>query len=568
MSISAPAGLATSLAEACGEARSLARALGITTTAAGVLSRRGHVDPDAARRFLEPRLAELTRPDGMADRALACARLARAIRAKERIGVFGDYDCDGITSAAIMTSVLRALGGEVQPFLASRFDGGYGLSSAALERIQAFGPSVLVTCDCGSSDHESVARARSAGIDVIVIDHHLVPAEPLPAIAFLNPHRPECNFPYKGMASCGLALSIAAGLRSELGVKLDVRDWLDLVAIGTIADVAPLDGDNRALVRAGLQKLREAARPGVRALLEVAELDPRHVLTSHDVAFRLAPRINAPGRLGSPDLALQLLLATSLEEARALASAIERLSTERRSIQDRILAEAIEDIESNGWHERPGIVVGRADWNHGIVGIVAGRLVSRYGRPIIVVGFEGDRGRGSVRGPSGARLHDLLVQCAPALVRFGGHQAAAGVEVRSAQLPELRERFEAAVRASEAEASGVASCGSGEAAVVLSEEDDPSRVAADFSRFEPCGERNPAPKIAVHALLASAREVRGGHLKLELELQSGFRMSAFGANMGAQAGQLGSGRITVVGELRPDRYRGGNAVELRADAIL
>ncbi len=209
----------------------------------------------------------------MVDRAALTQRMARAVRDAERIWVFGDYDCDGITSAAIFTELLRELGAEVVPRLASRFEGGYGVSDPAVDRILETRPAVLVTCDCGSSDHASLQRVTDAGVDVLVIDHHLVPDEPLPALAFINPHRPECGFAFKGLASCGLVLSLVAALRTELGAKLDVRKSLDLVAIGTIADVAPLDGDNRPLVRAGLAALRAAKRPGVAALLEYAKID-------------------------------------------------------------------------------------------------------------------------------------------------------------------------------------------------------------------------------------------------------------------------------------------------------
>ncbi|HSC89670.1 MAG TPA: DHH family phosphoesterase, partial [Polyangiaceae bacterium] len=221
------------------------------------LARLGLGEGTAEReRFLRPRLAELTRPDAMVDRSTAARRLARAVRENERIVVFGDYDCDGMTATAILTDALRELGASsVTPVLASRFAGGYGLSARALERVLEAEPSLVITCDCGSSDHPSLERLRQRGVDAVVIDHHLVPAEPLPALAFLNPHRPDCGFAYKGLASCGLAFSVVAALRSELGAQLDPKGYLDLVAIGTIADVAPLDGDNRALVRAGLAQL-------------------------------------------------------------------------------------------------------------------------------------------------------------------------------------------------------------------------------------------------------------------------------------------------------------------------
>jgi single-stranded-DNA-specific exonuclease len=543
------------------EARALARALDVSVTLGDILHRRGHVELEATRRFLNPRLAELTPPQRMADRARAAERLAVAVRAGERVCVFGDYDCDGITSAAILSDVVEAVGGSVTTLLASRFAGGYGVSAAAVEKIAGSGARVLVTCDCGSSDHASLVELGRRGVDVIVIDHHLVPAEPLPALAFLNPHRPECGFPYKGLASCGLALSVAAALRAELSVALDLRRWLDLVAIGTIADVAPLDGDNRALVRAGLAQLGASPRPGVRALLELAGIDASEPLTGEDVAFRIAPRVNAPGRLGAPDLALRLLRARSADEARAHAAEVEQLSAERKAQQQKILDEAVEEIERERWAARPAIVVGRQGWNHGVVGIVAGRLAARYALPVIVVGFEGEHGRGSARGPAGARLYDAIEASSDAVDRFGGHQAAAGLELAWSALPALRERFEQAVAAQSPASSPVC-----DDATLLCPDDDPARVVADLALLEPCGAGNPPPRVAVCGELTSAREVRGGHLKLELELEGGRRIAAFGPGLGARASDLGP-RPLVVGRLRRDRWRGGDAVEIKIDQL-
>jgi single-stranded-DNA-specific exonuclease len=547
------------------DARKLGEALGMTTTVAEWLRRNGHDDSDATRRFLDPKLSHLSQPDGMADRAIAAKRLAHAIRSKERIAVFGDYDCDGITSAAIMTEILRALGGDVVPLLASRFDGGYGVSEAACNRILASSAKVLVTCDCGSSDHVSLARLKAKGLDTIVIDHHLVPDEPLPAVAFLNPHRPDCGFPYKGLASCGLALSVGAALRAEMDRKLDLRVWLDLVAIGTIADVAPLDGDNRALVRAGLAMLGTPERPGLRALADLAKMESTTKLGARDVAFRIAPRLNAPGRLGPPDLALELLLEKDPTRARELAERVEALSIERRALQEQMTDEAVQEIEENGWGERSAIVIGREGWSTGIVGIVAGRLADRYLRPVVVIGFEGSIGRGSVRGQKGARLHDALSQVSSVLDRFGGHQAAAGLEIRAERLTELRAAFESAVSS---QGAAVIPEELGDA-VRLVPEDDLPRIVDDIERLEPCGQGNPAPRLIVEGKVAEAREVRGGHLKLDFIAAGGKRMSCFGFTMGSLAPGLGTGNpVTVVGELRRDTYRGGGAVELRLDRVL
>lgn len=544
-------------------ARNLGRSLSLSSTVAEWLLRRGHGDSDATRRFLDPRLAHLTDPGAMADRAAAADRLAAAVRRRERIAVFGDYDCDGITSAAIMTEILRALGGDVRPLLASRFDGGYGVSPAATERILGSGATVLVTCDCGSTDHPSLERLAARSVDTVVIDHHLVPDEPLPAVAFLNPHRPDCGFAYKGLASCGLALSIGAALRAVLGQKLDLRQWLDLVAIGTIADVAPLDGDNRALVRAGLARLSQAPRPGLRALASLAKVDFGRPLSARDVAFRLAPRLNAPGRLGSPDLALELLLARSDEAAFELATSVDALSEKRRSIQEAMTAEAIAEIEREGWADRPALVVGREGWSSGIVGIVAGRLADKYGKPVIVIGFDGAHGRGSVRGPKGVRLYDALARTAECLERFGGHQSAAGLEVRADRLSDLRALFEMAVTL-----PGVSEdAAEPTPAVRLATDDNPAKVVEDIERLEPCGEANPSPRLYVEGRVVESKVVKGGHLKLDVALDGGSRISCFGATMGDLSTSI-NGAVALYGELRRDTWRGSGAVELLVDRVV
>jgi single-stranded-DNA-specific exonuclease len=540
-----------------GEAIELARALGLTRTAAAVLLARGFRDPVAIERFLEPRLSHLTPPEAMKDRCEAVDRIARAVQANERICVFGDYDADGITAAALLTDVLRTLGAEVVPVLADRFDGGYGLSDRALDRVLEAHPSLLVTCDCGSTDHERLERARRAGVDAIVIDHHRVPEAALPALAFLNPHRPGCPFMYKGLASVGLALSVGAGVRAKLGVSLDMRRWLDLVAIGTIGDVAPLDGDNRALVRAGLTMLARGQRPGTRALAEIAQTSGG-TPTGEDVSFRFAPRINAPGRLDKPDLALQLLLAKTETQARQIAAEVEAFCTRRKEVERAVMAEALAMLEAPSLGDLPGIVLARQGWHPGVVGIVAGRLAARFGKPTVIIALEGARGRGSARGPSGFSVYDALHRARDLLVGFGGHHAAAGVEVHSDRVDLLRDRFaEACADIGVPEMRAPL-----EADALLEEGDPPGRVMGELERFEPCGQGNPAPRVAIERCrVLGVRELRGGHLRLWLDV-AGARLSCFGADMGALAVRMGP-HARVVGALRRDTWNGGGAVEMR-----
>lgn len=544
-----------------GDVLALARGLSVTATFASWLARRGLTDVEAARTFLAPRLAGLTHPGDMAGRTEAAERIARAVRSGERIAVFGDYDCDGMTAAAILTEALGVLGGNVSTFIGSRFEGGYGVSPPAVERLVSSGASLVVTCDCGSSDHAALRQLAERGVESVVIDHHLVPDEPLPALAFLNPHRPDCRFPFKGLASCGLALSIVAAVRTALGRTLDLKSLLDLVAIGTIADVAPLTGDNRALVRAGLAVLGDAQRPGLRALYDLAGITPGNALSADDVAFRIAPRLNAPGRLGSPEPALKLLVERNRERAEALAASLENSSLERRARQDRMLDEALAEIREHRYDERAAIVLGREGWGTGIVGIVAGRLADRFARPVVVVGFENGHGRGSVRGPRGIRLYDALERARPLLVRFGGHQAAAGLEVSSGRLGELREAFEAAVADQTGRADGPSATASTNGVLRLVAGDRPSRLLTDLALLEPCGEGNPYPELEFEADVLVAREVTGGHLKLELDV-NGERVGAFGPGMGARTSDVGK-TATVAGRLRRDTYRGGDAVELK-----
>ncbi|WP_437573033.1 single-stranded-DNA-specific exonuclease RecJ [Sorangium sp. So ce887] len=548
--------------EASPEALAMARELGLSITVADILHRAGRAPDEATRRFLDPRLSHLTPPDAMADREASADRIARAVRAGERIAVFGDYDCDGITATAIMTGALRALSGQVVPLLATRVEGSYGLSAPALERVMRACPTLLITCDCGSSDHERLAAARAAGIDCVVIDHHLVPAEPLPALAFLNPHRADCGFPYKGLASCGLALTLLAAVRKKLGSSLDLRPYLDLVAIGTVADVAPLTGDNRALVRAGLGVLQTGPRPGLRALAALANLDLGRGASAEDVAFRIAPRLNAPGRLGDPDISLELLLAHDSVTASALAATVEQAQMKRRAIQDEMLVSALAEIERAGFERDPAIVIAREGFHPGVVGIVAGRVTSRFGKPTIVIALEGAKGRGSVRGPAGARLHDALSLCRAELVGFGGHQAAAGVEVRADRVEALRAAWCDAFREQDLPAAAAFAA----AHVRLDDRDDLAAVARDLERLEPCGEGNrPAYVLLPGAAVRSARNLKG-HLKLELTFAR-REISCFGFELGELAPRFTGRSVDVVGRLRRDAWRGGDAVEIRIEHV-
>jgi single-stranded-DNA-specific exonuclease len=502
----------------------------------------------------------------MADRDLAADRLAAAVRRRERVVVFGDYDVDGITSSALLTRVLRRLGGDVTALVASRFEGGYGLSDAALQRVLAERPAVVVTCDCGTSDHPRLASLRACGVDAIVVDHHKVPEEELPALAFLNPHRPACGFPYKHMASVGLAFSVAAAVRQRLDASLDLRGLLDLVALGTVADVAPLDGDNRILTRAGLQRIGDGeVTPGVRALL--AEVKPKFRLAARDLAFQVTPLLNAPGRLGSAMPTLRLLLEDDPSRAASLARDLALANQQRKEISAQLTQLAVRQVREVYGDALPaGIVVAGEGWHHGMGGIVAGRLVDRYNVAVAVVSLDGEEGVGSVRAPRGAKLFDAVSACKGDLVRFGGHDGAAGLSVRRDRIDAFRAGFaDAMARQPRPEPKA------SRADVALTEADLTAELGRDLISLEPTGEGNPEVVAEVSgALLRDARPVGEGHLRVTLAL--GRRTIGGFVRDGQARRERGevpavSSRVTAIGNLRLDPWSGPEAVQLEVAAI-
>ena len=541
----------------------LADACGLGLSAGQILLNRGIDTPNEAGAFLEATLRGLSSPEPMVDRGAASERIARAIRARERIVVFGDYDVDGTTSALILSEVIEALGGEARTLIADRFRGGYGLSEQALNRCLAESPGLLITCDCGSSDHERIASANSKGVDVVVVDHHLVPKETLPALAFLNPHRAECGFAYKGLCSAGLAFSLGAALRSEMGATLDLRRWLDLVAVGTIADLAPLTGDNRRLVRAGLKRLASpAARPALSAMRQAAKIPESAHVTTRDVAFRFSPRLNAPGRLGVADLTLRFLRAAQPKEAWGLLEEVESRNDERKALGERATTEAKAQVrEVYGEAPSTGVVVASEDWHRGVVGIAAARLVDTFGVPAVVIAFDGEQGHGSVRTIADFDVHQAVSACASHLRAFGGHRAAAGLSLERGELEGLRAAFsEAAPAGSFAETSTL------DVDVALG---GAFRVPAleDLQRLGPFGEGFPVPSFQLEAHVVEARGVGQDKAHGKLQLRVGEdTVRAFAPGLFSRI--EGRSDLTLIGEFQPDHWIGGRAIELLVKDVI
>jgi single-stranded-DNA-specific exonuclease len=542
-------------------AASLAAALGVRPLTARVLLGRGLGEPSLAARFLAPKLADLRRPDGIADLGRAMERLIAARAAKETIAVFGDYDVDGVTTAAILTTTLRALGAQVIPRVASR-QAGYGVGVADVDRFADEGCRVLVTGDCGTSDHEALAQCRRRGMDAIVIDHHQVPSGETAAYALINPHRADDRFPFKGLASCGVAFYLAAALRTRLGAaagSFDPRDLLDLVALGSIADLVPLLDENRILVAAGLRALAGRKRPGLRALATLSRL-AEGAFTAEDVSFRLAPRLNAAGRLGEAQLALDLLLAPDDATANRLAEELDDRNRERQRIQEEVWTQCLAACEP--FQSDPALVLGAEGWHHGVVGIIAARLVDKFARPAVVVGFENGQGRGSARTIAGFNLYDALAACGQHLTRFGGHAAAAGVSLPYDRLDAFRQDFvaEAGRRLAAGAAAAAAAPLLVDAVVELADLD--VRGTEDLARLAPFGHSNAEPLLALAGVTAQATRLVGqGHLQLTLE-HRGASGDAIAFGMADRDPGRGA-RVDLLASAEVDTFRGDRRARIK-----
>ena len=432
---------------ACDEAAAaaLARRLGVTPVAARILCLRGLGTDDAASRFLSPSLEHLHDPAGLADMGRTVERLLAAIDRRERIAVHGDYDVDGITSTVILRRALELLGADVVHFIPERLRDGYGLDPSGIDRLHALGVAVTVTVDCGIRGLAAARRCLELGIDLIVTDHHEPGAALPPAFTVINPKRRDCAYPDKDLAGVGVALKLVQALCEKTGNARWLPGFVKIAAIGTLADVVPLVGENRVIAKLGLERLSHGPHTvGLRALLESAGLVGKPLDGFH-VSFILAPRVNAAGRMSTPDLATRLLLASDesmAEEARELAARLESENLRRREEEAQTLDRAQRAIDSD-----PGIgahnilVVDGEDWHRGVIGIVASRLVDRYHRPAIVLSVEGDAAHGSCRSIPGFDMLAALETCHDVLKRFGGHRQAAGLTLDVARLQEFGARI-------------------------------------------------------------------------------------------------------------------------------
>ncbi|MEP6990871.1 MAG: single-stranded-DNA-specific exonuclease RecJ, partial [bacterium] len=475
----------------------------------------------------------------------------------------GDYDVDGMCSTTLMTRALRLLGGTVVPFIPQRLVDGYDLTDAGVRAAQAAGATLVVTCDCGTSAVQPVAALQAAGIDVIISDHHL-PGGDLPnAFAVLNPKRPGCGSEDKDLAAVGVAFKLALAVtRAMGGNENQVLGMLDLVALATIADIAPLKGENRIFARYGLRMLAETQNIGLRALIRAAGLDGKP-LTAGRVGFILAPRLNAVGRLGKALRGVELLTATNEHDANAIARELEEMNARRQEIDRAVLEQARQRVLALDLEETYGIVIAEDGWHPGVIGIVASRIVEEFGRPTILIGLDGDEGKGSGRSISRFDLHGGIGRYKHLLKRFGGHRSAAGVTIARDQVEEFARRFNEGARE------------------VLTPDDlvpelrvDMEVALADITpefeallrHLEPCGMGNPSPMLVTRGvrLAAPPRRVGDGGLKLSIQIAGRENLEAIGWSLGARITELDVGRpFDIAYRLERDEFRGVSRLQAR-----
>ncbi len=547
----------------------LAQAVGTSPRIASLLWARGLGNPEDAHRFLHGTMADLPDPEGLPGVTMAAHRLADAVCKQETVGIHGDYDVDGVTSTVVLTEFLTQAGGRATWFIPDREKDGYGLSFRTVDVLCDRGIGVLLTCDNGTSAVAEVDRARARGVDVIICDHH-TPGASLPQVlALLNPRVSDPQGPFADLAAVGVCFLLVVATRRELRKRgwfgegrkePNLKALMDVVALGTVADLAPLRGVNRLLVREGLKVLEQRRRPGLRALLEVSRTSSEEPLTASTLGFRLGPRINAAGRLDDAAPAVDLLLTGDESTAGRLAVDLDGINRRRQEIQDGTWSEVLAQVKAGGDLEgRRGLVLWSKEWHPGVVGIVAARVVEQFWKPAVLISVRDGVGRGSARTVPGTNLYGELRQCSDLLQRFGGHRAAAGLTVEESQLPLLKQRFERELWSAMSAEDRIPS-------LLTDGEMDPAEVGeallGDLHLLQPFGLANPEPVFVVRgARVVSKKDIASGGLAISVE-GGGGRIRAVGFGLGWTAAGLPE-RVDLAFSPQVNVFRGQRSIELR-----
>ena len=542
-------------------AQRLAASLGISEPVAHVLARQFE-DETIADRHLRPQLAHVSDPFAVGNLRTAAERLVEAVNKQERIAILGDYDVDGVSSTAMLVDLLRRLGAEPAYFVPRRLEEGYGLSMAALNRVLADArPQLFVALDCGTNSIAEVERLKAEGVDVIIVDHHVAKAEAVSCI-LVNPRVNDTeDSPWQSLCTAGLVFKLIHGILKVLrlsgdprGTSIQVKDYLDLAALGTIADLVPLLYENRILAAHGLRALGEARRPGVRALISVSGMEPGAVLSSVDVSYRIGPRINASGRLADASLPLQLLLSSSEADCQRDAELLDQINRERQEIDKRVTEEATAQAEAMG--DLAGYVL-QGDWHPGVVGIAAGKICRALDRPVIVLGKEGETAKGSGRSVPGINLVEALTACSELLSTFGGHPMAVGISLNLSEVESLRERFAQAVAQQKA-AGGVVLDGRDLDIVHwIKSHEISERLLDDLELLQPYGESNPEPIFGVKGFVFDKAPTVFGdsNFRHQSTLSGGRRLNFIAWRLATRMPEVGRA-VDLAVKLQWNRWQG------------
>jgi single-stranded-DNA-specific exonuclease len=540
----------------------LARELNISDISATLLANRNITDIATADRFFYPTLEHLNDPFLMMDMQQAVDRIMQAIERKEKILIYGDYDVDGTTSTVILKKALQLIGADVSYYIPERLTEGYGLREDAMDMAHKLGVHLIISVDTGIRAQQVVEYANSLGLDVIITDHHL-PEEGLPkARAVLNPKRPDCNYPEKNLAGVGVAFKLAQALLMKTEQARFVESFVKIAAIGTIADIVPLTGENRVIAKYGLAGLRNPKNHGLRALLDVVGLNNNKAISGSDVGFKIGPRINAVGRLAGASAAVDLFDAPDLETAMELALAMNTQNATRQQIEAETLTQALEQIENTPeLREARVAVIAGEGWHRGVIGIVASKVVERLHRPTIIISIENGMGYGSGRSIQAFHLLNGLESCGELFERFGGHSHAAGVTLRAENIPELRRRLNAYAQTKLQPEDLVP--------VVPIDYELPLRQATletfhDINRLEPFGSGNPQPTFATYGVqvVERPRVLKDKHLKMKV-MQGGRWIDCIWWGAGEWATEIFAGdTINIAYNLSENDYNNNKHIQL------
>lgn len=533
----------------------------ISEIIARVLLNRGICDAKDIDRFLHPKLENLHDPFLLNDMEIAASKIITCIDKKEKITIYGDYDVDGITSIATLSKFLTELGIENDYYLPNRLDEGYGLNNNALDKIAKSGTKLLITVDCGISAYEEIEYAKKLGLEVIVTDHHECPEKIPQALAVIDPKREDSTYPFSSLAGVGVTFKLIHAISIKLSLdRKRYLKYLDIVCLGTVADIVPLIDENRIIVSFGLMLVRETRNIGLKALIELSGYSS---IDSTAISFGIAPRINACGRMGEAEIALKLLLTASVVEAKAIANKLNLLNRERQEVEKSIINEAIEMIEKDKLYKKDIIIVGNKNWHHGVIGIVASKITELYYKPSVLISFEDGIGKGSGRSIEGFDLHGALMKCGEYLDKFGGHEMAIGLTLKE----ENYNLFKAKLEKITSETIDKEAVPSIKVDAVVDFRNINMDIFTSMKLLEPYGESNSSPLFVSKNLKVESVRLLSNDKHIKLTLKDGnVLLGAIGFNLGDKAIRLGD-KIDLVYALEINKYNNIESIQLNVKDI-